>query len=79
MYLLPKLGPGRGNVLRRLSHVQHFVIPWTAAHQAHLSMGILKARILEWAAMPSSRGSSQLRNQTHLICVSFLAGGFFTH
>ena len=79
MYLLPKLSPGRGNVLRRLSHVRHFVIPWTAAHQAPLSMGILKARILEWAAMPSSRGSSQLRHQTHLICVLFIVGGFFTH
>ena len=26
--------------------------------------GILQARILEWVAMPSSRGSSQLRDQT---------------
>ena len=38
--------------------------PWTVAHQAPLSMGILQARILEWVAMPSSRGSSQPRNQT---------------
>ena len=29
---------------------------WTIAHQAPLSMGILQARILEWVAMPSSRG-----------------------
>ena len=29
------------------------------ACQAPLSMGILQARILEWFAMPSSRGSSQ--------------------
>ena len=29
--------------------------PWTAAHQAPLSMGILQARILEWFDMPSSR------------------------
>ena len=29
--------------------------PWTVAHQAPLSMGILQARILEWVAMPSSR------------------------
>ena len=28
--------------------------------------GILQARILEWVAMPSSRGSSWLRNQTHI-------------
>ena len=27
--------------------------------------GILLARILEWAAMPSSRGSSRLRDQTY--------------
>ena len=32
------------------------------AHQAPLSMGILQARILEWVAMPSSRGSSQPRD-----------------
>ena len=30
----------------------------TVAHQGPLSMGILQARILEWVAMPSSRGSS---------------------
>jgi len=28
--------------------------------------GILLARILEWIAMPSSRGSSQSRDQTHV-------------
>ena len=38
-------------------------------------MGIFQARILGWVAMPSSRGSSQLRNQTQ---VSQIAGGFFT-
>ena len=43
--------------------------PWTVAHQVFLSMGILQARILEWAAMPSSRGSSQPRDQTHLSCI----------
>ena len=37
--------------------------------------GILQARILEWVAMPSSRGSSQPRDQTQ---VSWVAGGFFT-
>ena len=37
--------------------------PWTVAHQAPLSLGILQARILEWVAMPSSRGSSQPRDQ----------------
>ena len=32
--------------------------------QVPLSMGILQSRILEWVAMPSSRGSFQLRVQT---------------
>ena len=32
--------------------------PMGCIHQAPLSMGILQARILEWVAMPSSRGSS---------------------
>ena len=37
--------------------------------------GILQARILEWVAFPSSRGSSQPRDRTQ---VSRIAGGFFT-
>ena len=28
--------------------------------------GILQARILEWATVPSSRGPSQCRDQTHI-------------
>ena len=32
--------------------------------------GILHATILEWVAMPSSRGSSQHRDQTHISCGS---------
>ena len=32
--------------------------------------GILQARILEWVAMPSSRASSQLRDQTRVSYVS---------
>ena len=47
----------------------------TVARQAPLAMGILQARILEWVAMPFSRGSSQPRDQTQ---VSRIAGGFFT-
>ena len=33
-------------------------------------LGILQARILEWVAMPSSRGSSQPRDRTHISYVS---------
>ena len=36
--------------------------------------GILKARILEWVAIPFSRGSSQPRNWTR---VYYIAGGYF--
>ena len=46
------------------SHVWLFVTPWTVAHQAPLSMGILQATILDWVAMPSSRGSSWPRDRT---------------
>ena len=37
--------------------------------------GILQARVLEWVAMPSSRGSSQPRDWTQVSCA---AGRFFT-
>ena len=37
--------------------------------------GILQARILEWVAIPFSRGSSWLRDQTQ---ISHIAGRFFT-
>ena len=37
--------------------------------------GILQARILEWVAIPFSRGSSQPRDRTQVSCI---ASGFFT-
>ena len=40
--------------------------------------GILQARILEWIAISSSRGSSQLRDWTRVPWVSCIVGGFFT-
>ena len=58
-----------------LSRVPLFVTPRTVAHQAPLSMRILQARILDWIAMPSSRGSSQPRDRTQVSCI---AGRFFT-
>ena len=57
------------------SVMSNSVTPWTVACQAPVSTGILQARTLEWVAMPSSRGSSQPRDQTQ---VSRIAGGFFT-
>ena len=38
--------------------------------------GILQARILEWVAMPSSRGSSWLRDRTCVSWDSGITGGF---
>ena len=43
-------------------------------NQAPLSMGILQTRTLEQVAMPSSRGSSQPKDQTQ---ISHIVGGFF--
>ena len=37
--------------------------------------GILQARILEWAVMPASRGSSPPRDRTYVSCIK---GGLFT-
>ena len=39
------------------SVMSDFATPWTVAHQAPLSMGILQARTLEWVAISYSKGS----------------------
>ena len=40
--------------------------------------GILQARILDWVAVASSRGSSRLGDWTCVPCVSCIASRFFT-
>ena len=40
--------------------------------------GTLQARILEWVAMPSCKGSSQPRHRTCVSYIPCLAGGIFT-
>ena len=45
--------------------------PTDCSPPGSLSMGFFQARILEWVVMPSSRGSSQPRDQTP-ICLHFL-------
>ena len=52
-------------------HVRLFANPWTDS----LVCGILQARVLEWVAIPFSRGSSRPRNRTGVSCI---AGVFFT-
>ena len=46
---------------RLLQSVQLFVTPWTAAHQAPLSMGF-SSKNTEVVALPSSKGSSRPRD-----------------
>ena len=47
-----------------------FATTWAVAHQAPLPMGILQARILEWVAIPSYKGSSWSRDQTNISCIA---------
>ena len=63
-----------------LSRIQLFVIdPWTVAYQAPLSMVILQGRLLDWVAMPFSRGSSPPRDQTQVSYSPALAVRFITN
>ena len=41
--------------------------------------GISQARILEWVAISSSRGSSQSRDQTHIFCISCIVRWVLSH
>ena len=62
-------------VLSCFSRVWLFVTPWTIAHLAPYSPG----KILEWVAMPSSRASSQPRDQTHVSYVSCIGRWVLYH
>ena len=52
------------------SVVSNSLPPHRVSRQAPLSLRILQARILEWVAMPSSRGSSQPRDRTQVSCTA---------
>ena len=56
-------------ILSHFSCVQLFVTLWTVARQPPLVLGILQARILEWATVPFSRRSSRSRDQTQVACI----------
>ena len=58
-------------VCESCSLVSDSATPWSMVYTVH---GILQYRILEWAAFPFSKGSSQPRDWT---LVSRIAGGFF--
>ena len=55
-------------VVQLLSRVWLFVASWTVAHQASVHE-ISQARILEWVAISSSRGSSQPKDWTYVCCI----------
>ena len=70
-----KAAPLHACTLSRFSHVQLYVTPWTTYSPRGSSVhGIIPARIVEWVAMPSSRGSSQLGDRIHL-CLSPASAG----
>ena len=58
-----------------LSHVRLFRDPMDCSSPGSSVHGILQAGILEWVAIPFSRGSSQPRDQIQVSCN---AGRFFT-
>ena len=63
---------------------QSFQLCWTLCDPVDSSppessaRGILQARIPEWVAIPSSRGSSWCRDRTQASCAFCTAGRFFT-
>ena len=64
-------------LLSCFSRVWLFATLWTVVHQA--LFGILQARVLEWVAKASSRGSSWPTDRTHIPHVSSIADRFFIH
>ena len=56
-----------------LSHVWLFCNPMDCSPTGSSIHGISQARILEWVAIPFSRGSSQPRDWTHVSCVSCIS------
>ena len=51
--------------MNSLRCVQFYATTWTVAHPGPSVHGILQARILEWVAISSSRGSSWPRDGAH--------------
>ena len=70
-------------VLSRFNGVQLFatlrtVAPHPSPAPGFSVHGILQAWILEWIVMPSSKGSFQSRDWTHISRGSYITGGMFT-
>ena len=66
-------GGGRGGCIsyaQLFSHGRLFVIPVHCSPPGSSVHGVFQAKILEQAAISSSRGSSQPRDRTHVSCIS---------
>ena len=72
----PKL---QGNTLLRTQSCLTLWHPMDCSPPGSSVDGILQARILAWVAMPSSRGSSPARDQTHVSCVSCIGRWVLYH
>ena len=57
--------------VKSLSRVRLLVTPWTAAHQAPLSMGFFQAGVLEWGAIAFSEISGGARVNGEQISVFY--------
>ena len=65
-------------MVSRFSSVQLFVILWSVARQAPLSMGFLQARILQWLLDPPSGDPPDPGIKSTSLVSPALAGEFFT-
>ena len=64
---------GSGGGVQSLSRVQLCSVPASFVH------GTLQARLLEWVATSFCRGSSRLRDQTHISRISCMSRQILYH
>ena len=75
MQLLYYIVEGTNTSLKKVKVKDGQLCPTLCNPMDYTVHGILRARILEWVAIPFSRGSSQPRDRTQ---VSHIADGFVT-
>ena len=66
LFLLPKVTDYACVHVKSLQSCPNLCDPIDCSPPASSVQGILQARIVEWVATTSSRGTSQLRDQTHI-------------
>ena len=78
-YLSLPLIPGVGMCTQSLGGVKLFCDPMDCSPLGSSVHGIFPARIQEWVAISSSRGSSQPRDWTCVSCVSYIGTWILYH